>query len=371
VLTAFILMPFLLKPLSLFASQESNDEPNPPYPYLVEDVSFTGAQSGVTLAGTLTKPKEHGPFPAIILLAGSNSQDRDETFGTHHPLKVYADALTRHGFVVLRYDKRGCGASTGDVRSATSLDFAHDALSALTYLQTIKDVSEHDIGLLGTSEGGILTWMAASRDNRVAWIAALGSPAADHAISNQHQLVWKAEGMSDRAVSIQVALEADCMAAVFAEKDDAKAIKRMVRIVKDYRKRITDEDRKNLATTLNTVDTWGRVLLSPWWRFNLSYHAREDLGRVQCPVLALWGEHDLQASPTFNQPALEESLKSANNPDVTIKVFPGLNHAFQHSQTGAPSEYVGIRETVAPEVVQFITDWAERHAWLSKTESKH
>ncbi len=87
--------------------------PSPPFPYREEIVSFANAPANVQLAGTLTLPKGPGPFPAAILIAGSGPHDRDENLASHKPFLVLADFLTRKGIAVLRYDKRGIGASTG------------------------------------------------------------------------------------------------------------------------------------------------------------------------------------------------------------------------------------------------------------------
>ena len=46
-------------------------EPKPPFPYKSEDVNFTNIKAGIDLAGTLTIPEGNGPFPAVILISGS------------------------------------------------------------------------------------------------------------------------------------------------------------------------------------------------------------------------------------------------------------------------------------------------------------
>ena len=103
-------------------------QPKKPYPYLEENVTFPSKAKDVTLAGTLTKPKGEGPFPAVILITGSGPQDRDETLLGHKPFLVLADHFTRQGIAVLRYDDRGVAKSTGKFATATSRDFADDAV---------------------------------------------------------------------------------------------------------------------------------------------------------------------------------------------------------------------------------------------------
>ncbi|MCS6950880.1 MAG: prolyl oligopeptidase family serine peptidase [bacterium] len=98
-------------------------------------------------------------------------------------------------------------------------------------------------------------------------------------------------------------------------------------------------------------------MTTPWFRFFLTYAPRFTLHKVRCPVLALYGEKDLQVPPKENAPAVYESLRAGGNKQVAVKVFPGLNHLFQHCQTGSPTEYARIEETFAPQVLQTIGDW--------------
>ena len=62
--------------------------------------------------------------------------------GSHKPALVLADALTRQGYAVLRYDKRGVAQSTGDYSSATILDFASD-VTAATLAPEVLSLTEH------------------------------------------------------------------------------------------------------------------------------------------------------------------------------------------------------------------------------------
>jgi hypothetical protein len=39
-----------------------------------------------------------------------------------------------------------------------------------------------------------------------------------------------------------------------------------------------------------------------------------------------------------------------------------LNHLFQHSTTGSPSEYGAIEETFAPETLELMTMWVMKHS---------
>ena len=88
--------------------------PQAPFPYEVENVTFTNADQSISFGGTLTFPKGKGTFPTMVLITGSGQEDRDETIFGHKPFWVIADHLSRNGFAVLRIDDRGVGARRGD-----------------------------------------------------------------------------------------------------------------------------------------------------------------------------------------------------------------------------------------------------------------
>ena len=98
-------------------------------------------------------------------------------------------------------------------------------------------------------------------------------------------------------------------------------------------------------------------LLSPWFRFFLTYDPKTTLGKVKCPVLAINGEKDLQVPPQENLSIIKEALQAGGNQNFTIMELPGLNHLFQTAQTGLPAEYAKIEETISPVALKIISDW--------------
>jgi fermentation-respiration switch protein FrsA (DUF1100 family) len=96
---------------------------------------------------------------------------------------------------------------------------------------------------------------------------------------------------------------------------------------------------------------------SPWFRYFLSYDPRPALQKVQVPVLALFGELDLQVPPEQNLPAIRKALEKAGNPDVTVRELPGVNHLFQKAGTGSPDEYYGIEETMNRAALEAVSEW--------------
>ncbi len=71
-------------------------EPQPPFPYVSETVSYPNPQADrVRLAGTLTKPKGSGKFLAVLPITGSSAQNRDEEMLGHKPFLLIADWIAK------------------------------------------------------------------------------------------------------------------------------------------------------------------------------------------------------------------------------------------------------------------------------------
>lgn len=330
--------------------------PVKPYPYREEEVTFTSPGTGVTLAGTLTLPKGTGPFPAVLLIAGSGPQDRDETIANHRPFLLLADTLTRKGIAVLRYDKRGVGQSTGNLDAATTMDLAADAEAALAYLKSRKEIDASRIGLLGHSEGAIIAPYLAAHSQEVNWMVLLAAPATtgEETLLNQSELIGRAGGLSDDQLDASLGFDQAAYALVRKEKDPSVLSEKLVALVKD-----TGLDS---ALPPAALETQLRMLTSPWFRFFLDYDPLPNLKTVKCPVLALYGQKDLQVSAKVNLPLLQSALQDAGNKNADIRELPELNHLFQHAYTGTPAEYAAIEETFSPEALAALADWAAARA---------
>jgi uncharacterized protein len=327
-----------------------------PYPYSEEEVSFTNRAANVALAGTLTIPKGTGPFPAALLIAGSGPQDRDGSLANHKPFLVLADYLTRKGIVVLRYDKRGIAKSTGAPDAATTIDLSDDAEAGLAFLKQRKEVDPAHIGLIGHSEGAIIAPLLAGRSKDVAWVVLLSAPMTrgEETLLSQSELIARAGGLTDPQLEASLEFDHAAYDLVRQEKDTSKLIEKITALVKD--------SGLDAALPPAALESQLRMLTSPWFRFFLDYDPQPNLKNVKCPVLALYGQKDLQVPAKVNLPMLREVLEQAGNHDVDVRELPDLNHLLQHAYSGAPAEYAAIEETISPEVLQIITDWVSHHA---------
>ena len=354
-------------PLVLTPSAEEDrsalrpQEPKPPYPYQVEEVRFVNSTDGDTLAGTLTLPTSPGPHRAVVMITGSGPQDRDERIMNHRPFLVWADALTRLGIAVLRYDDRGTGASTGNFSEATTADFARDVEAAVDYLRSRKEIDNQRIGLIGHSEGGIVAPMVAvSRPKDVSFIVLLAAPGlrGDSILLMQNEVISRRSHTPDSIREATVQLNRSLFALLVPPTTDEEALRQSLAEV--LRDAFFDgplappmpHEQVELA-----INQEMEMLTAPWMRDFLRYDPAPMLSRVQCPVLAVQGNEDVQVPAAANLPIVEKALTLHGNKAVTVKEFPGLNHLLQHCQTCLPDEYGEIRETVSPEVMQFVGEW--------------
>jgi uncharacterized protein len=323
--------------------------PKPPYPYLVEDVAFDDAAGHARLAGTLTLPTGKGPFPAVVLISGSGPNDRDETIFGHKPFAVLADALTRRGVAVLRYDKRGVGASTGDYASATSADFADDAQAAVTFLAHRPDIARRKIGLIGHSEGGLIAPIVASRDRQVAFVVLMAGPGVDGTklLEAQQRRIDEVMGLGGESLAAASAEEARMIDIARQAPDTVTAAAKL--------KAEADATADRMGAPRAVTEARAAELASPWFRVFLAYDPAPALERLRIPVLAIIGSRDVQVPPDQNLPALRTALRRDRR--ANVEELPGLNHLFQAATTGAPGEYAQIETTLAPLALDTVTDW--------------
>ena len=283
--------------------------PKAPYPYETEEVTFRNEADGATLSGTLTWPvgynKNQKPV-MVLFVSGSGQQNRDEEVMNHKPFLVIADYLARQGIATLRYDDRATGKSVGgDVKNATTADFSRDALAGIDFLRSKKAFSK--VGILGHSEGGSIAFMLGSQ-KKVDFIVSLAGPTVkgDTLLAAQSNRILSLSGQPAT---------------------------------------MTVEKYRQTVATMN----------QPWLNWFNDYDPTNDIRQIRCPVFALNGDRDCQVISTLCLPALRQLLQPSKK--HLIKVYPSLNHLFQHCTTGLPDEYSQIEETISPEVLQDIAQW--------------
>lgn len=322
-------------------------EPKQPYPYISEEVKIDNKEASIALAGTFTYPEKGTDFSAVVLITGSGPQNRNEELMGHKPFLVISDYLTRQGIAVLRYDDRGVGRSEGDFSVATTEDFASDAMAAFEYLKTRKEINSRKIGLIGHSEGGIITFMLASEYKEIAFIISMAGTAikGDDLLREQRQMISTAAGVSSLAFEQNEALIQKLNDIISKHTFDEINQNAGIYVNDLFPAELTKEQKKMYEQQIIRM-------ASPWMQYFMAYDPGKDIPKIKCPVLAINGQKDLQVNADTNLDKIKV-LK----PDATVKKYPDLNHLFQHCKTGMLNEYSQIEETISPEVLADIAKW--------------
>ncbi len=318
--------------------------PKSPFPYFQEEVVVVNAKDGNKLAGTLVKPlMMNENTPVAVLVNGSGQQNRDEELMEHKPFWVIADHLARNGIATLRYDDRGIGGSdaTG-LATATTETFKGDALAMVNYL---KEKGMKNIGIIGHSEGGLIAFMLGAKVEELNFIVSLAGTAVsgDQILIEQNRLLLEKSGVSTEIVNSYCEL----LKEIYTIKRSGAQF--------DRESKITKLRNKYSNLPLQMTDNIA-ALLQPqaWFDYFISYDPTDALKKITCKILALNGNKDVQVIANQNISALKQHIPSEQ---LTTKIYPDLNHLFQHCNTGMPNEYYQIEETIAPEVLTDITKW--------------
>ena len=341
--------------------------PKPPFEYNSDSVEYDNADNTVHLAGTLSYPKTGGPFIAAVMITGSGLQDRDETVFGHHPFAVIADYLTKNGFAILRVDDRNMGKSKGDVKNATSADFANDAMAGIAYLLQRKEINKNEIGVIGHSEGGFIAPIIYNKWPELAFIISLaGTGVPGSEILLRQQTDAAKELLDSASFSAYYLLTKNTLEDICnnAEKPDSLILEAVKKSYAGWKSSQSDAVLVALHANIATPEMYAAQIspeLKPWLKYFISTDPDQFWHNVKCPVLALDGEKDIQVYPGQNIPAIAASLRKAANKNVTTIIFPGLNHLFQHCTKCTVPEYKELEETFAPEVLQAMRDWLKKN----------
>ena len=324
-------LPLTLKPGKLAVKRPQT--PVPPFPYKEESVSFTNAQ--YTFNGTLTLPENYTKnTPVVLMVTGSGQQNRDEELFSHKPFAVIADALARQGIASLRYDDRGWGDKSVNFADFTTDDFRQDAAAAIPLLRK----RFNKVGILGHSEGGTIAMMLAA-EGKADFIVSL----AGMAISGKETLI-----MQNRQAMSAIGLPKETVDSYC--NSISKALDEIASGKKASEINIDDVPQALKTITIKALQRAD----TPYIRHFLTVDVGKLLPEIRCPVLALNGTKDTQVDCDANTTRIEKGHAKCKH---SIKKIDGVNHLFQHCNTGIVTEYQQIEETISPEVLQEVAKW--------------
>lgn len=326
-----------------------------PPPYIEEELFIVNGP--VRLAGTVTRPSSGVRLPAVLLVAGSGPLTRDGVVAGHAHLAAIADHLTRAGFVVLRYDKRGIGKSTGDYAMATTTDLTADAATALRTLERKPYVDSASVAVIGHSEGGIIAARLAGTE-RLKAAAILSAPAiaGEQLMLDRSALLLRAKSVADSTVMKDRELRQAMLRDLIASRDTADARARMTTTLRALVPRFSEAERMAIGFSDGDWQAFAEILIAQraWFREWLRADPLRDFAAIKVPSLIVLGARDQQVPASLNLERLQRAVKSQT---VKIEVLEDHNHLLQQTTGGSPEEYARLAEAISPTALRMVTDW--------------
>ena len=320
--------------------------------YRNEDVNLISFDK-VKLSGRLTMPKDANIKASVLLISGSGPQDRNSELLGHKPFLLITEKLVSNGYAVLSMDDRGVGKSEGSHNSSHLDQFEKDAIEAIHFLKSHGTLEEKPVVILGHSMGGILGPMIAQKSELVDAVICLAGPVlrGDQLMLLQKAKIESKMGFPDNIVKIANENFAKLYASLLEpHKNISEARDSLSKKAKEVFKIMPENQVNQIVMQLTTPWLYDMIRLDP-----KTYHTK-----LQKPTLMIFGGKDLQVPAKENEELAITYFTEAENMHFEIYTFDNLNHLLQNCDTGLPTEYQNIEETMDLGVLQRIIEWLGR-----------
>jgi pimeloyl-ACP methyl ester carboxylesterase len=332
--------------------------------------------NGIQTNAQLTIPAVgNGPFPGVLLVAGSGAIDMNETLSPDSkPFWQIAQYLSERGFAVLRYDKRGVGANSQIIDTniwgnLTFDDLKNDAEIALGVLTQQPEVDPTKITLIGHSEGTIIApRIVIDQENKtnattIKNVVLMGSAATTMAdlahyqkvgivLEYMHQVLDKnGTGSISVEEAIQDPLVGRFVVANFVNDTTTEFIDIDRQVKPLLEKELEEFTKADVNTRCDNPEG------CPIW-FNSAVNLEPNLSVIgnlskSTSILMLNGEND-PLTPVQQSFLLEQRLTEVDHPDHILITYPSLGHTFAIS----PQWSTGLGP-----IEQYVL--SDLHSWLS------
>jgi dienelactone hydrolase len=311
-----------------------------PAPY-VDPSSFNETDVTVgtapwALPGTLSTPNGDGPFPAVVLVAGSGPEDRDETIGPNKPLRDLAWGLASAGIAVLRYDKRTYvyGAQMAGMTDITvKQETTDDAVAAISLLRSTTGIDASRVFVVGHSLGAYLApRIATGVPGELAGLVLLEAPSTP-----LPELILMQERYLASLLPSPGPSASDALATLAAEVQLAES---------------PDLTPSTPASQLPLG------VPASYWLDLRTYDATATAASLELPMFFSQGGRDYQVPPSELGPWRDALVGRA---DVTFNTYAAMDHLLLDGVgTPSPAEYT-VPGHVDAQLVADLAAWLNAH----------
>ncbi|MFJ5771215.1 alpha/beta hydrolase family protein [Psychrobacillus sp. NPDC093180] len=251
---------------------------------------------GGMMSGQLEIPEGQGPFPLMVIIAGSGPTDRNGNSialpGKNNSLKMLAEDLAKEGVATIRYDKRGVGKNASLAGKEEDLRFNHYIDDAAAWIHLAKeDARFSKIGIIGHSEGSLIGMVASQIADADVFISIAGAGRPiDEVLLEQ----------------LQVQLPANLL------QESTETLEKLKQ----------GEQVKTVSPELQSVF---RPSVQPYMISWLQYDPTEQLQKLNKPILLVNGTLDIQV-PVKDAELLHEAKKGSD-----LLIVDKMNHVLKEA----------------------------------------
>src|SRR6218665_331669 len=306
--------------------------------YNSEELNFKIPEKKETieLSGTLLSPKTEWKT-AVIIVPGSGADTRNSHY-------LLTEELLKNNIAVYRYDERGIGKSGGKFNPVnyTVTKMAEELGICIQTLKQSKSLSGKKLGLLGHSQGGMVTMQAYENQLPIDFMVQWATPVQKHGEFIKYQIKTEQNTFKDDIIFDDINKKIEIVTALHKVveenlNDDNLALgKKLDKVSKQIGYTKEHYNRFPYLTFVNEKDIVRK-------NFEPAYK------NIKIPVLYIIGRKD-----TYVDPESETRLLSSfENENITIRMFNGLSHYLTASELTLKNMY-DIDKTASTEIVNWI-----------------
>ena len=249
---------------------------------------------GGTMKAEVEMPEGEGPFPVMVILAGSGPTDRDGNSvmipGKNNSLKMVAEEMAANGIASIRYDKRGVGMNQALGGNEADLRFDDYIADAAAWVEHLKSTDRFtEVGIIGHSEGSLIGMAAAKRASADLFISIAGAGRPIDEVLMEQLAAQLPEDLLNEASEIIAQLKKG----------------------------------EQVATVSPQLQSIFRPSVQPYMISWLVYHPQEEVAALNMPVLIIGGTADSQV------PASDAERLHAAHPKSQLLIVDDMNHVLK------------------------------------------